>query len=104
MTRDRAHLEERDYDPPASHRWCLFPCQNPAVRAALAEGRMKPEDRPTCRVPIRPQTMPNGHSWEWVAGTPPEAPSLTPSINCMHDTCWHGSITNGEVVNPATER
>jgi hypothetical protein len=96
---DRAHLEERTYDPPASRRWCLFPCQNPRWRKA--DGTWD-ERRSVCRVPIRPQTLPNGHSWEWVAGTPAEAPTLQPSINCMQDTCWHGYIVDGEVRNPAT--
>lgn len=92
----RAHLEVREYDPPASHRWCLFPCQNPRFDGVPVE------DRPQCRVPIRPHVLPNGSGWTWDESTPPEAPTLSPSINCQNDTCWHGVIVNGEVRNPRT--
>lgn len=95
--RDRARLEVREYDPPASHRWCLFPCQNPATLHLPSEERM------VCRVPIKPHVLPNGAGWTWDESTPPEAPTLSPSINCQSDTCWHGYIVNGEVVNPKTE-
>jgi len=58
--------------------------------------------RPDCRVPIHPQKLPNGHSWR--AEGQPEAPTITPSINCMDDTCWHGWIVAGEVKNPRTAK
>lgn len=93
---DRAYIEERTYgDGEVVRKWCLFPCQNPALLHLPAE------QRPTCRVAIKPQAMPNGHSWTWDPSTPADAPTLSPSINCQNDACWHGFIVNGEVRNPS---
>jgi len=94
---DRAHLEGPRDD--GTFKWCVFPCQNPAVIEARANGTL--DGFPgNCRVPLHPQTLGNGHSWT-VTG-PPDAPTISPSINCQNDTCWHGFIVNGEVRNPKT--
>lgn len=79
----RAHVETSE----GGTQWCVFPCQ-----WKNSDGSSPREE---CRVPIRPMKNGVGASWEWVEGTPADAPTLRPSINCQHDVCWHGYITDG---------
>lgn len=67
-------------------RRCWFPCQWPG-----SEDHM-------CSVPVRPkgEAHPGGAHWEYEG--PLDAPTLTPSVNCRADTCWHGWINNGRLV------
>jgi len=46
------------------------------------------------RVPLAPQVDRHGQSWQH-AGQFPDTLTLTPSVNAG---CWHGHITNGEIV------
>jgi hypothetical protein len=46
-----------------------------------------------CAVPIHPNVLPNGASWQWDGNE--EAPTLSPSINCVGGCGWHGWIQNG---------
>lgn len=48
-----------------------------------------------CAVPIHPNALPNGASWQWNGNE--EAPTLTPSINCVGGCGWHGFITQGRM-------
>lgn len=83
----RARLEIRDPDSGAA--WCFFPCQS---------GDPDDKNAGECSVPCRPLGTPRrGESPDWEYTGPPDAPTLTPSINCKQDTCWHGYITNGEI-------
>lgn len=50
----------------------------------------------TCAVALRPDTLPNGASWEWNGNE--QSPTLTPSINCVGGCGWHGFVTNGEMT------
>lgn len=93
---DRAFLEGPRGD--GTFKWCVFPCQQAGAIKARADGT--PWNPANCRVPIYPQQGGDGHTWR--AEGPPEAPTLTPSINCQNGTCWHGFIVNGEVRNPRT--
>lgn len=79
---DRAYLKGPRGD--GTFKRCAFPCQR---RIGIE-----------CSVPIAPMA---GGGFHWTATGPQDAPTLTPSINCENDTCWHGHITNGEVINPA---
>jgi hypothetical protein len=71
-----------------------------AFNAKLAGGFLV-FDCPSCamqyphriRVPIAP-TVFSGFSWQ-SAGTFPETFTVTPSIDAG---CWHGNITNGELI------
>lgn len=65
-------------------KWCVFPCQKRLDRCQRIDRE--------CRVPTDPRF--NGPVWR-VSG-PADAPTLTPSIDC--DGCFHGFITNGEVL------
>jgi Family of unknown function (DUF6527) len=49
-----------------------------------------------CAVPLLPARNPNGAGWAWDGDT--DAPTLTPSINCVGGCGWHGFITDGKVV------
>ncbi len=60
-------------------------------------------DCPTCtpqgnahaiRVPLAPAVDQYGKSWQHT-GEFPDSLTLTPSVNAG---CWHGSITNGEMI------
>lgn len=83
---DRAYLKGLKAD--GTYKRCAFPCQR---RIGIE-----------CSVPIQPGP---GIEFVWtLAGGTPEAPMLTPSINCENDTCWHGHITNGDVLNPAPRK
>jgi len=61
-----------------------------------------PRGRGECMVALRPQTFSNGAGWAWDGNR--EAPTLTPSINCLAEKdgkklggCgWHGFLRNGE--------
>jgi hypothetical protein len=55
-----------------------------------------PNGRGSCGVPIQP-SPPNqaGCSWNWDGNT--DAPTLTPSINCIAGCGWHGFMTKGEL-------
>jgi len=90
---DRAYLDGVKAD--GTYRRCVFPCQHPNVLAKLASGELT--ERPECLVEVDPNYK-DGPVWS-VTG-PPDAPTLSPSLNCMNDTCWHGYIVNGEVRNP----
>lgn len=54
-----------------------------------------------CTVPIRPQTTRDGHGWNFDGNR--DAPTLTPSINCLSEYnghpsagCgWHGHVRAG---------
>ncbi len=84
MSNDRAYLKgER---PDGGYKWCVFPCQKKDENGK----RLNRE----CRVPVDPRF--GGKVWQ-VSG-PPDAPTLSPSVNCQDDSCWHGFITNGEVT------
>lgn len=87
---DRASLEGQRED--GSFKWCVFPCQ-------LRRSEQVLDAENVCRVPIHPQKNANGATWRVIAGTP-EAPTLSPSINCGNDQCWHGFIVEGVVQNP----
>ncbi|WP_370690004.1 DUF6527 family protein [Phenylobacterium sp.] len=91
---DRAYLDRPKAD--GTFRACIFPCQHPNVLAQLAVGRLT--ERPECQVSVDP-AFTDGPVWR-VTG-PADAPTLSPSINCMNDTCWHGFIVDGQVQNPA---
>jgi len=80
---DRAHLDGQLSD--GTFKWCVFPCQK------LDEHGHK-IDR-VCRVSVDPNF--NGHVWT-VTG-PPDAPTLSPSVDCQSLPCWHGNIVNGEL-------
>jgi hypothetical protein len=68
---------------------CWFPCQNPA-RGEDGESTVR----------VRPKDTPHrGDGPDWEYEGPEDAPTLTPSINCMSDQCWHGFIRNG-VLGP----
>lgn len=87
----RARLELQQEDGRAL---CYFPCQSIDPEDAGAECFVH------CRQPGTPKR--EGPDWEY-EGTP-DAPTLTPSINCRHDSCWHGYIVNGNVqAEPPTD-
>lgn len=90
---DRARLEGPRGD--GTFKWCVFPCQNRLSEIIRDDDK----DFLECRVPIFPQVNGCGASWRVTGGTP-EAPTLSPSINCGHDACWHGFIVDGVVQNP----
>lgn len=73
---------------------CFFPCQDPKAPAGHE-----------CSVRCRPAGMAHrgdGPDWEFTG--PPDAPTLTPSINCRADTCWHGFIRDGQMTNVAGDK
>ena len=80
---DRAHLEGET--PDGGAKWCVFPCQDRDENG----NRIKRK----CRVSVDPRFK--GNVWTWT-GTR-EAPTLSPSINCRDEKCWHGFIVDGEV-------
>lgn len=79
---DRAHLIG---ETPRGFKWCVFPCQKHD-----ANGDRLQRD---CRVPVDPAYQ--GKVWQ-VSG-PPDAPTLSPSIDCESKPCWHGFIVDGKV-------
>lgn len=65
-----------------------------------------PRGQGSCNVPLFPNATSKGHSWKWDGNR--EAPTLTPSINCLahnpknpkekYAGCgWHGWITAGDI-------
>lgn len=40
--------------------------------------------------------------WAWDGNV--EAPTLTPSVNCLGGCGWHGHVTNGECIPPKAGR
>ena len=82
---DRANLEgER---PDGGPKWCVFPCQK------LDDDGNKIDRQ--CRVSVDPRYA--GNVWQW-SGTP-DAPTLTPSVDCQSQpNCWHGFIVEGKVL------
>ena len=51
----------------------------------------------SCSVPVKGEALPNGAGpWGWDGNL--EAPTITPSINCVGGCGWHGFITAGKVV------
>ena len=71
--------------------YCHFPCQYPLPGGGRGRNEL-------CRVPVLPKRIEGRDSW--TATGPDDAPTLSPSINCQNDTCWHGFIVSGEVHNP----
>jgi hypothetical protein len=52
----------------------------------------------SCSVPVKGEALPTGAGpWGWDGNF--EAPTITPSINCVGGCGWHGFITAGKVVN-----
>ena len=80
---DRAILEGRK--PDGSFKRCMYPCQKLNADGSRVSRR--------CGVPVDPAF--NGKSWT-LSGSA-EAPTLTPSIDCLDKPCWHGFIVDGEV-------
>lgn len=62
-----------------------------------------PRGNGECSVPLAPQTTSKGHTWHWDGNR--EAPTLTPSINCLAEDLqthekyagcgWHGFLQQG---------
>lgn len=52
-----------------------------------------PRTNQLCGVALFPDTLPNDATWHWDGNA--EAPTLTPSINCVGGCGWHGSLTKG---------
>ena len=78
--------------PEGGPKWLAFAC---------------PRGRGECSVPLFPQTTGKGHTWKWDGNR--EAPTLTPSINCLacnpenpaekYAGCgWHGHLRDGVFV------
>lgn len=79
---DRAHITTYEDGRP---RRCVFPCQ----KRDDAGQRIERE----CSVSVDPRF--NGKVWAFSG--PRDAPTLSPSINCEDDACWHGFVIDGEV-------
>jgi len=82
--RDRAWLT--GLKPDGTYRRCTFPCQKIGTDG-------KRLDR-LCSVPVDPSY--SGKVWK-VTGYP-DRPTLSPSVDCASEPCWHGMITAGEVI------
>lgn len=87
---------DKEGTPP---KWFRFVCP-------LAAGPLKHRQ---CSIPIKPQTTSKGNGWKWDGNR--EAPTFTPSINCLthnpekpeekYGSCgWHGYVTKGKFVLP----
>ena len=84
--------EVPDGDTPGAFAWCrrdgapflLFVCPRSDAGAL-------------CGVPIAPGRLPNGAQWQ--CGPNLDAPTLTPSINCVGGCGWHGFVRNGVLTN-----
>lgn len=66
-------------------RRCFYPCQK------LDENGNRFQRE--CSVSVDPAF--NGKSWTLTGSH--DAPTLSPSIDCQDEPCWHGFIVNGEV-------
>lgn len=71
--------------PDGGPKWCVYPCQ----KLGPDGQRLRRE----CRVSVDPRF--SGKVWT-ITGTP-DAPTLTPSIDCQDEPCWHGFVVDGEV-------
>lgn len=56
-----------------------------------------PRDQGLCGVPIRPNVLPNGAGWSHDGND--DAPTLTPSVNCVGGCGWHGFIRAGVMTD-----
>jgi len=66
-------------------KWCVFPCQKRDESGNRIDRQ--------CRVATDPRY--DGKVWQVSGET--DAPTLSPSIDCLSENCWHGFIVNGEV-------
>ncbi|WP_395443540.1 DUF6527 family protein [Caulobacter sp. UC70_42] len=79
---DRAHIVTYSDGQP---RKCVFPCQ----KIGQDGQRIQRE----CSVSVDPRF--NGKVWTFTG--PEDAPTLSPSIDCASEPCWHGFVVDGEV-------
>jgi hypothetical protein len=56
-----------------------------------------PRQQDYCGVPIAPHQLPNGAKWQHDGND--DAPTLTPSVNCVGGCGWHGFIQRGVMTN-----
>ena len=55
-----------------------------------------PRKKGLCGVPIKPlSNPPHNNGWNWDGNT--DAPTLTPSVNCVGGCGWHGYIRAGKI-------
>jgi hypothetical protein len=80
---DRAYIVTYQDGRP---RRCMFPCQK------IGEDGQR--IRRECSVSVDPDF--SGKTWALTGA--PDAPTLSPSIDCLSKPCWHGFIVNGEVL------
>lgn len=66
-------------------RACVFPCQKTDASGERVQRQ--------CSVSVDPAYQ--GKVWQWSGS--PDAPTLSPSIDCQSKPCWHGFIVDGEV-------
>ena len=88
--------EVPDHDaPPGAFCWRTEPPDDttPGGRYLLY---VCPRGAGFCGVPIRPNVLPNGAGWNHDGND--DAPTLTPSVNCVGGCGWHGFITNGRMT------
>jgi hypothetical protein len=50
-----------------------------------------------CGVPVRPNVLPNGAGWHHDGDD--DAPTLTPSVNCVGGCGWHGWVRAGSLTD-----
>jgi hypothetical protein len=56
-----------------------------------------PRDKGFCGVPIAPNHLANGASWHHDGND--DAPTLTPSVNCVGGCGWHGWVRGGVMTD-----
>lgn len=80
---DRAYLHGQK--PNGTFKWCAYPCQRRNPDGSRVDGN--------CRVSVDPAFK----GKVWTLSGSPDAPTLSPSIDCEMPGCWHGFIVDGEV-------
>jgi hypothetical protein len=92
-------IPERD-DPPGTFCWRMQGPGNgtPGGRYLLFVCPKAPKSPSLyCGVPIRPHVLPNGAGWTHDGND--DAPTLSPSVNCVGGCGWHGFIQAGRMTS-----